>query len=109
MERFHECGRDVEFSDGRTIAHRPPGVDPIAVVFSERPLKIGEIFAVQIECAGNTEWKTRGIIGLTQVNPEASPRLPYAVYNDLHLRISSKSFTKLSFKEPQIKGNWKIH
>lgn len=97
MEKFHEYNRDVEFSEGRRIAHRPAGIDPISVVFSDRPLKIGQVFAVQIESVGNTEWNTRGIIGLTQVNPNTSPKLPFAVYNDLHYRISSNTLAEFIF------------
>lgn len=81
--RFHEhCGDNIEFLEGRTVAYRSSSFAN-AIVFSERSLKVGEVFMVEIDRVENG-WSGHMRIGLTQINPNSLPLLPKYAVPDLN-------------------------
>lgn len=90
--KFHKYhGSNIILSDDNTVAYRKASYAN-ALTFSEKPLKPGEIFLLEIEMT-EIGWTGDMRIGLTQLNPyeaeAASLRLPQFAIPDLSSMKSS--------------------
>ncbi|CAH1405102.1 unnamed protein product [Nezara viridula] len=80
--RFHQChGQNIDLFEDRTVALRSRGFAD-ALVFSERPLRPGEIFAVDIE-SKERGWNGHLRLGLTTFIPSQEAVLPKYSLPDL--------------------------
>lgn len=110
--KFHSYhGSNIILYDDNTVAYRKAGYAD-AVAFSEKPLKPGEVFTLEIE---STErgWSGDMKIGLTQLNPDEAEamnlQLPQSAAPDLKSVESSWIFSISKRHRPSLNESSSIN